>query len=129
MEPVISPMYLYLIDLLSTIRDVSFIGLLLFGVICLLAMLTFFEELLSSSSKNISSENDETELTEKDKILILKILFFIFAVFLVLYIAIPTKDTMYKMLISSYITPDNINNIHEMVIKDINSIVKTITER
>lgn len=28
MEPVISPMYLYLIDLLSTIRDVSFIGLL-----------------------------------------------------------------------------------------------------
>lgn len=115
---------------MSTIRDVSIIGLLLFGVICLLAMLTFFEEDdNNSSSKNISSENDETELTEKDKILILKIFFFIFAVFLVLYVAIPTKDTMYKMLISSYITPDNINNIHEMVIKDINSIVKTITER
>lgn len=129
MEPLISPMYLYLIDLLNTVRDISFIGLLLFATICFLAMLTFFEEDGTNSSKNVSSENDEIELTEKDKILILKILFFIFAVFLILYIVIPTKDTMYKMLISSYITPDNINNIHEMVIKDINSIVKTITER
>ena len=129
MEPVISPMYLYLIDLLNTVRDISFIGLLLFATICFLAMLTFFEEDDTNSSKNVLSENDEIELTEKDKILILKILFFIFVVFLVLYIVIPTKDTMYKMLISSYITPDNINNVHEMVIKDINSIVKTITER
>ena len=129
MEPVISPMYLYLIDLLSTIRDVSFIGLLLFGVICLLAMLTFFEESDDNSLELSSSKNNETELTEKDKTTILKILFFIFIVFFILYVAIPTKDTMYKMLISSYITPDNINNIHEMVIKDINSIVKTITER
>lgn len=129
MEPVISPMYLYLIDLLSTIRDVSFIGLLLFGVICLLAMLTFFEESDDNSLELSSSKNNETELTEKDKTTILKIFFFIFIVFFILYVAIPTKDTMYKMLISSYITPDNINNIHEMVIKDINSIVKTITER
>lgn len=127
MEPVISPMYLYLIDLLSTIRDVSFIGLLLFGVICLLAMLTFFDD--DNSLELSSSKNNKTELTEKDKITILKIFFFIFIVFFILYVAIPTKDTMYKMLISSYITPDNINNVHEMVIKDINSIVKTITEK
>lgn len=100
MEPLISPMYLYLIDLLSTIRDVSFIGLLLFGVICLLAMLTFFEESDNNSLELSSSKNNETELTEKDKTTILKIFFFI------LYVTIPTKDTMYKMLISFYITYD-----------------------
>ena len=106
MEPVISPMYLYLIDLLSTIRDISFIDLLLFGVICLLAMLTFFEESDDNSLELSSSKNNETELTEKDKTTILKIFFFIFIVSFILYVTIPTKDTMYKMLISSYITDD-----------------------
>ena len=82
MEPVISPMYLYLIDLLSTIRDISFIDLLLFGVICLLAMLTFFEESDDNSLELSSSKNNETELTEKDKTTILKIFFFIFTQFI-----------------------------------------------
>ena len=44
-------MYLYLIDLLNTVRDISFICLLLFATICLLAMLTFFEEDDNSSSR------------------------------------------------------------------------------
>lgn len=57
MEPLISPMYLYLIDLLNTVRDISFICLLLFATICLLAMLTFFEEDDNSVYTILSQKN------------------------------------------------------------------------
>ena len=100
--PIINPMYLYLIEVLHNIdvlnQAVSMI------LTCAAAGVT---------SACIIDDNVRSLLQpHKNKIIALYIAFIISALIAVL---VPTKDAMYKMLIASYVTTDNIQLVNDAI--------------
>lgn len=101
--PIIDPMYLYLIEVLHNI-DVLNQGVF---ILLLAASLTLTFILIGAS-----------EAPEEEKTVVkrwLKILYFALGVSLIICVFVPTKDMMYKMLIASYVTTDNIQIVNDAI--------------
>ena len=113
MKPIISPWIFYLLDKSNFLDFVSFLGFIcsLFGVIEIKLDLVF---------DNPSNANKIRELYKE-----LKKIFIIFAI---VAIITPSKDTLYKMLIASQITPNNINAAGKTITEGIDYIFDKINE-
>ena len=100
--PIINPMYLYLIEVLHNLDVINNI------IFIVLTFITFVTGVMYI----IDDYTQEQLKPHKGKIIAL------FAVFLIsgmIAVLVPTKDTMYKMLIASYVTTDNIQIVNEAV--------------
>lgn len=95
-------MYLYLIEVLHNLDAINNLvfGVLAVGVI-LIGIMYFIDEYAR-------------EEIEKNKVLV-KLVFIAFVVSLLITLLVPTKDTMYKMLIASYVTTDNIQMVNDAI--------------
>ena len=101
--PIINPMYLYLIDVLHNI-DVFNQGVFFLLTVAFVAMAFI-----------LAGANDELEEGKKDVKRWLKIIGVAWLVSFSISIFVPTKDMMYKMLIASYVTTDNIQIVNEAI--------------
>lgn len=95
---VISPWLFYVIDLLDKLREVAII---VFWIIVVTILITGFVALLES-------EYWEDKIIQKLK-KALKLSVIPIVISSVMYVAIPSKDMMYKMLVSKYVTYENID--------------------
>ena len=95
---VISPWLFYVIDLLSKLRDMAII---VFWIIVVTIFITGFFALLEG-------EYWEDKIIQKLK-KALKLSVIPIVISSVMYVAIPSKDVMYKMLVSKYVTYENID--------------------
>lgn len=95
---VISPWLFYIIDLLNKLREVAII---VFWIIVITILITGFIALLES-------EYWEDKIIQKLK-KALKLSVIPIVISSVMYVAIPSKDVMYKMLVSKYVTYENID--------------------
>lgn len=100
--PIINPMYLYLIEVL---HNLDVINNLIFVVLGFIVLVTGVMYIIDDYAK-------EELKPHKGKIIALFIAFIISALIAVL---VPTKDAMYKMLIASYVTTDNIQIVNEAI--------------
>lgn len=101
--PIINPMYLYLIEVLHNIDVLNqFLFWLLSVAMFLLAFNCAF------------ADEWEEENIEAGKRWF-KIVGVAWLASLVICIFVPTKDMMYKMLIASYVTTDNIQIVNEAI--------------
>lgn len=101
--PIINPMYLYLIEVLHNI-DVLNQGLFLILSIALLTLLFVFV--------------GANEVPEEEKTAVkwwLKVICLAWCVSLIICVFVPTKNAMYKMLIASYVTTDNIQIVNDAI--------------
>lgn len=100
--PIINPMYLYLIEVLHNLdalnQIVFFISAML---VCFLVFLYFVED-----------EAREKIQANKSKVILL---FMVFIGSGLIVMLVPTKDAMYKMLIASYVTTDNIQIVNDAI--------------
>lgn len=100
--PIINPMYLYLIEVLHNLDALNQVAFMV------LAWAT-----IGVTVSYIVDDNARSLLqSHKNKIIALFIAFIISSLIAVL---VPTKDTMYKMLIASYVTTDNIQIVNEAI--------------
>lgn len=100
--PIINPMYLYLIEVLHNLDVVNNI------IFITLAFMT-----LAISTLYIIDEEARGSIhVNKSKA---AILFVAFAISGMIVVLIPTKDAMYKMLIASYVTTDNIQMVNDAI--------------
>lgn len=90
---VISPWLFYIIDLLDKLREVAII---VFWIIVVTIFITGFIALLEG-------EYWEDKIIQKLK-KALKLSVIPIVISSVMYVAIPSKDVMYKMLVSKYVT-------------------------
>lgn len=100
--PIINPMYLYLIEVLHNLDVINNI------IFIVLTFITFVTGVMYI----IDDYTQEQLKPHKGKIIAL------FAVFLIsgmIAVLVPTKDTMYKMLIAGYVTTDNIQIVNEAI--------------
>lgn len=95
---VISPWLFYIIDLLDKLREVAII---VFWIIVVTILITVFVALLEG-------EYWEDKIIQKLK-KALKLSVIPIVISSVMYVAIPSKDMMYKMLVSKYVTYENID--------------------
>lgn len=101
--PIINPMYLYLIEVLHNI-DVLNQGLFLILSIALLTMSFVFV------GANEAPEEEKTAVKWW-----LKVICLAWGASLIICVFVPTKDMMYKMLIASYVTTDNIQIVNDAI--------------
>lgn len=95
---VISPWLFYVIDLLDKLREIAII---VFWIIVVTILVIGFVALLEG-------EYWEDEIIQKLK-KALKLSIIPIVISSVMYVAIPSKDVMYKMLVSKYVTYENID--------------------
>lgn len=95
---VISPWLFYIIDLLDKLREVAII---VFWIIVVTILITGFFALLEGGYW-------EDKIIQKLK-KALKLSVIPIVISSVMYVAIPSKDVMYKMLVSKYVTYENID--------------------
>lgn len=95
---VISPWLFYIIDLLDKLREVAII---VFWIIVVTILIIGFIALLEG-------EYWEDKIIQKLK-KALKLSVIPIVISSVMYVAIPSKDVMYKMLVSKYVTYENID--------------------
>lgn len=100
--PIIDPMYLYLIEVLHNLDAINnFIFIALAFVVLVSSVMYVIDEYAREAiNKNKSS-------------VVLALM--AFTVSLLIAVLVPTKDTMYKMLIASYVTTDNIQLVNDAI--------------
>lgn len=100
--PIINPMYLYLIEVLHNLDVVNnLVFITLAFATCSLGALYIIDE-----------QAREGIRANKSKVAMLLVAFAISGMIIVL---VPTKDAMYKMLIASYVTTDNIQIVNDAI--------------
>lgn len=102
--PVISPWLFYIIDLLDKLREMTII---VFWIIVAAFFLVGFAAFLEGENWE-----DKTILKLKKG---LKLSIIPIAITSVMYIAIPSKETIYKMLVSKYVTYENIDKVTDTI--------------
>lgn len=100
--PIIDPMYLYLIEVLHNLDAINnFIFIALAFVVLVSSVMYVIDEYAREAiNKNKSS---------------VVLVLMAFTVSLLIAVLVPTKDTMYKMLIASYVTTDNIQLVNDAI--------------
>ena len=100
--PIINPMYLYLIEVLHNLDVVNnLVFITLAFATCAFGALYIIDE-----------QAREGIRANKSKAAILLVAFAISGMIIIL---VPTKDAMYKMLIASYVTTDNIQIVNDAI--------------
>lgn len=112
MNPIISPMWIYLIHVANTIYGISIV------VLCVSTAIAF-GLLIEGGTVDLEEERKTTYRR-------LKICAIFIIVSLLALIFVPDKKTMYAMIAASMITPDNISGVEEHVIDLIAKIADAV---
>ena len=113
--PIINPMYLYLIEVLHNLDVINNIILMVLAAMVFVVGMSY-----------IFDENAREDINQhKGKMITLLVVFVISGMIAVL---VPTKDAMYKMLIASYVTTDNIQIVNEAVKANLQDYLNMLVE-
>ena len=113
MKPIINPLYIYLISVISTLETVLIIIMFFAGIIIIIAGMLY-------SMEEITKENGKRILKTATITLIVNLLICIF---------IPDEDSCYKMMAASIVTPDNIETVKDETIKTIEEITNILQNK
>ena len=102
MKPIISPWLIYLIDLFDNLKGLFTIALILFGFAAVVLSIIWF-------IGSVDYEQDEDPIVTCKKHLKQSVIWL--CVSGLLFAVIPSKDTMYKMIVSENVTTDNIQAV------------------
>lgn len=122
MEPIISPWAIYVIELLDPLNGFLIIAVVLSAITCIFMFSVY-------NSEEASEEMQSFQLSCRKNLWKSVTAFIIFTV---LCIAVPSKDTAYKMLACYYLTTDNIktvgNTANDAIDTILDNVVKHINE-
>ena len=115
-DPIISPWIFYAISVVSGLQSVFVAG----ATILIVMLSWYFFKYIDEFEKN-RVRISAGKTMEKFAIAL--------AILGATSIFIPSEQTMYKMLIANYITPNNIEYIHETVKGDMNDALNVIADK
>lgn len=103
-NPIINPLWIYLIHVLSNLGGLSLVIAIFSGIGLLIGCILYFIWEDDIYSPNYEDDIEANKLYQR----ILKRVAIIFAVAVLLFTLIPSEKIMYTMLVSNYITQENI---------------------
>ena len=117
MKPIINPWMFYLVDCLDGLKIVCFIAVPVLVVV--IAFLTdTIDDLGRGEEKELKSARRERKIVILFSIMLLIVIPFI-----------PSKETCYKMMVSSQITDTNIQKAEDTIKNSVDYIFEKINER
>ena len=120
MKPIISPIWFYLVNLFSKVGD--FAMALIIGGIILTGIFTIFILIIETEGDFESEEERRRSYGYLKKCIIILIAAG------VLYCAVPSETTCYRMMAAQVVTPDNIATVGKTGEDIINYIVESVKE-
>lgn len=111
MEPVISPWVFYLIHIVSSLRSLGILALYVL-VLCGILLLAIYD--------------DSTK--ERNKECLKRVACGLAIFFAVVCAFVPSKDTMYQMVVAHYATQNNIEYMKDNTVKFIQDVAKAIAD-
>lgn len=114
MEPIVSPWLIYGIEMLGTMNVVSSIGLIV-STVAFVFMICF------AYSTDTNQDNRESAKKNLWKPAVTVV------ILLITVIALPTRETAYKMLMASYVTPNNIHAVGKEANEAVGALLDNIT--
>lgn len=120
MKPIISPIWFYLVNLFSKVGD--FAMALIIGGIILTGIFTIFILIVETEGDFESDEERRKSYGYLKKCIITLI------AAVVLYCAVPSETTCYRMMAAQVVTPDNISTVGKTSEDIINYIVESVKE-
>ena len=124
MKPIINPWLFYLVDCLDGLKMVCIIAVPVLVIV--IAVLSYIIEDLGLGIDDLGL-NKENEL--KSAIRTRKIVIFFSILILIVIPFIPSKETCYKMMVSSQITDNNIQKAEDVIKNSVDYIFEKINER
>ena len=124
MKPIINPWLFYLVDCLDGLKMVCIIAVPVLVIV--IAVLSYIIEDfgLDIDDLGLNKENELKSAIRTRKIVI------IFSILLLIVIPfIPSKETCYKMMVSSQITDNNIQKAEDVIKNSVDYIFEKINER
>lgn len=119
MEPVINPWIIYWVSVLSNIRCTLSFVICMSAVSSVIIGVVHLFDLSDSYSDNLDFPNWFKYF---------KLSIIITCISGLIYIFIPDKQTMISMIVTSYITPDNINITTDYVVELLQRITEAVNE-
>ena len=114
MEPIVSPWVIYGIDMLNSLKVVVTIGCVL-STIMFIVMFIFSHDEINSKEDRIATKK------------ILRIPATIAVVLMLSSVLLPSRETAYKMLMASYVTPNNIHAVGKEANEAVGVLLDNIT--
>ena len=124
MKPIINPWMFYLVDCLDGLKMVCIIAVPVLVIV--IAVLSYIIEDFGLDIDDLGL-NKENEL--KSAIRTRKIVIFFSILILIVIPFIPSKETCYKMMVSSQITDTNIQKAEDTIKNSVDYIFEKINER
>ena len=120
MNPIISPLTIYLINLTDPLRTVMVIAAVIMVVLSILFGIDYTDWKDSASDKNVERAQKSLKKTKKFAWLSILCMF--------LVIIIPKKTTLVEMIVAQNITVDNLNAGEEKLKEAIDYLVEKVEE-
>ena len=114
MEPIVNPWLIYGIEMLGTMNVVSSMGIIV-STVAFVFMICF--------AYSTDTNQDDRESAKKNlwKPAVTVV------ILLITVIALPTRETAYKMLMASYVTPNNIHAVGKEANETVGALLDNIT--
>lgn len=119
MNPIISPLWVYLIHLSNTIRIAA-------GVVDTIAVIAWIAMFMYKDCEFIGNPDPSEEKQIRSFNKSMKRCVIVMFICSIILIVVPDQKTMYEMLAASMITPDNISAVEEHVIELIKQIANAV---
>lgn len=119
MDPIISPLWIYLIHLADAIHNLAIVGIFtaMAALILLFAERTQYDADIPDEAKKVWQVNSWIRLC-----------IFAIIVCIVILVLVPDKKIVYEMLAASMITPDNITSVENHAIDLIKEIANAVAD-
>ena len=117
MKPIINPWVFYLVDLLDGLKTLCIIA-----VPVLVIVIGYFTVTIDDLGRGEEKELKSARRTRK-------IMIFLSILILIVIPFIPSKETCYKMMVSSQITDNNIQKAEDVIKDSVDYIFEKINER
>lgn len=126
MEPIISPVLIYLIGISSSVQYFFYS---LSAVAAIFAVVALAIYLASSTTITYSKDEEEQESNvRRECVKTLKYSLIWIIIFACIAILIPSKQVATAMLVSSYITPDNLSGANEIIKTNLQDYINIIVD-
>ena len=117
MEPIVNPLYFYLIDVVHGFDIVCIIGAVIFTAITVVTGVYYITEI---------KDSDCTDKEKKGMRKFVRVSMALALIFAILALLTPNRQTGYQMLIAKYTTEDNIEQVKNIAFEIMNKVKEII---
>lgn len=122
MNSIINPMVFYCIDLFSNLNEVVFVIMILSLFVVGIIGFVFFD-----METGFGYDEDDEDFKKVKKVFSISSIILIVSISLNIFI--PSEQTMYKMLIAKYSTPNNIEAVIDYIDESVEKILEVKNEQ